>query len=82
MGGGPFRDVVPSALSIIGDASCLEAIAAAHVKARDAWWREHLADTFRTIVTREKLTKRSPAVKKVEKRWPQALGELLPNRPT
>jgi hypothetical protein len=67
-----------AALSLVGDASCLEAIAGAHAKARNAWWREHLADTFRTIVTREKLTKRSTAVKKIEKRWPQALDELWP----
>jgi hypothetical protein len=67
-----------SALSIAGDASCLEPIAGAHAKAGDAWWREHLADTFRTIVKREKLTKRSTAVKKVEKRWPQVLEELWP----
>jgi hypothetical protein len=67
-----------SALSIAGDASCLESIAGAHAKASDAWWREHLADTFRTIVTREKLTKRSAALKRIEKRWPGALEELWP----
>ena len=37
---------------LIGDASCLEAIAAAHAtgRARRDWWREHLADAFRAIV--------------------------------
>jgi hypothetical protein len=69
-----------AALAMIGDARCLESIAAAHVKAGDAWWREHLADAFRTIVKREALTKRSPAVKKIEKRWPQALLDLWPHK--
>jgi hypothetical protein len=69
-----------SALSMVGDASCLESIAGAYAKARNEWWREHLADAFRTIVKRERLTKRSPAVKKIEKRLPQALKELWPRQ--
>jgi hypothetical protein len=60
-----------AALSLVGDASCLESIAAAHAKARDAWWRDHLAEAFRSIVARERLTKRDAALKRVEKRWPQ-----------
>ena len=59
-----------AALSRIGDASCVEAIAAAHAKAKDAWWRQHLADAFRTIVAREKLTRRHAIMKKIERRWP------------
>ncbi len=39
-----------TALSLVGDGSCLEAIAAAHTRAKDAWWREHLAGAFRDIV--------------------------------
>src|SRR5947208_6741828 len=35
-----------TALSLVGDASCLEAIAAAHAKVGDTWWRKHLADIF------------------------------------
>ena len=59
-----------AALSIVGDASCLEAIAAAHARAADRWWREHLADTFHAIATRERLTRRHAVMKKIQKRWP------------
>jgi hypothetical protein len=58
-----------AALSIAGDASCLEAIAAAHARATDTWWRQHLADTFQAIVAREGLTRRHAVMKKIEKRW-------------
>ena len=58
-----------AALSIVGDASCLEAIAAAHARASDSWWRDHLADTFQAIVARERLTRRHAVIKKIEKRW-------------
>jgi HEAT repeat protein len=57
-------------LALIGDRTCLEAIAAAHAAARDAWWRQHLADAFYTIVVREQLTARSPILKRVAKKWP------------
>jgi HEAT repeat protein len=65
-----------AALSMAGDVSCLEPIAGAHARAKNAWWREHLADAFRTIVAREKLTRRHAAVRRIEKRWPQTLLEL------
>lgn len=65
-----------AALSLVGDASCLEAIAGAHAKARNLWWRQHLADVFRTIVAREHLTRRHAAIKKIEKRWPGVLREM------
>jgi len=58
-----------AALSIAGDPSCLEAIAAAHGRATDTWWRQHLADTFQAIVAREGLTRRHAVMKKIEKRW-------------
>jgi HEAT repeat protein len=67
-----------AALSLVGDASCLESIAAAHANARDAWWRDHLARAFRDIVTRERLTKRHAVVKRIAKRSPQTLLELWP----
>jgi len=41
----------------IGDATCLEAIAAAHAKAADTWMREHLSRAFYAIVERERVTK-------------------------
>ena len=65
-----------AALSRVGDASCLEAIAAAYARSRKAdpqqgdWWRARLAGVFRAIVTRERLTRRHAVIKRMEKRWP------------
>lgn len=70
---GPLPVEYLAALALIGDASCLEAIAAAHGKAMDRWWREHLVDTFRAVVKREKLTGRHHAMKRIQKRWPAIL---------
>jgi HEAT repeat protein len=69
-----------TALSLIGDASCLEAIAGAHAKARDTWWRGHLADAFRSIVAREKITRRHAAIKKIERKWKDGLEKLWAGR--
>lgn len=65
-----------TALSTIGDASCLEAIGSAHARSGDAWWRTHLADAFRTIVGRERITRRHAVMKRIEKRWKGAVDEL------
>jgi hypothetical protein len=59
-----------AALSLAGDATCLEAVAAAHAHATDAWWRDHLADAFHAIVKREGLTGRHAVMRKIQKRWP------------
>lgn len=48
-------------LALIGDATCLEAISAAHAHATDAWMRERLAQLFYTIVGRERVTKKRAA---------------------
>lgn len=82
-----------AALERVGDASCLESIAAATVRLAapgpaDApknagrtqaatWWRQHLITAFRTIVAREKLTERHTAVKRVRSRWPDLAIDLL-----
>ena len=65
-----------AALSMAGDVSCLEPIAGAHAKAKNAWWRDHLADAFRTIIAREKLTRRHSAIRKIEKKWKGLVKEL------
>jgi HEAT repeat protein len=72
-----------AALSTAGDASCLDAIAAAYAHASgparqndDRWWPDRLADAFRVIVKREGLTRRHALVKRIEKRWGSALGSL------
>jgi hypothetical protein len=67
-----------TALSLIGDTSCVEAIAAAHARAKDAWWREQLARVFRDIVVRERLTRRHAAIARIAKRFPQTLREMWP----
>jgi len=60
-----------AALALIGDASCLEAIATAHGRAMDRWWREHLADAFHAIVVRKRLTRRHAVLKRIQKRSPE-----------
>jgi HEAT repeat protein len=80
---GPVALDILTAVSEIGDASCLDAIAAAYTAASekerpDEWWRRHLTDAFRAIVRREQLTKRHAAVKRVWTRWERAASELWP----
>jgi len=81
-----------AALSTAGDVSCLEAVAAAYARATPSavppgrkgpegpgvsdWWRDRLADAFKTIVRREGLTRRHAVVKKIEKRWGSAVEQL------
>jgi HEAT repeat protein len=69
-----------AALSLIGDVSCLEAIASSYARTTDAWWKDRLRDVFRAIVERERLTRRHAAVKRVEKKWADALSDLWPER--
>jgi len=72
-----------AALAAIGDASCLEPVAAAYARAsgpkRD-WWRAHLATAFRHIIRRVGLTRRHAAVRRVLARWPAASEALMPGR--
>ena len=64
-----------AALALVGDRSCLEPIAAAYAHARgnQGWWRQHLADAFRAIAARERITRRNAVIKKIEKRWGKQL---------
>lgn len=70
------------AAAAIGDASCLESLAAAYAKAvenrqaGDDWWRQHLTDVFRTIAAREQITKRSTAGKRITTKWRDAASVL------
>jgi len=69
-----------AALEEIGDATCLETLAAAYEassRSGDAWWREHVAGAFRAIVQREGLTRRHAAVKRTMARWPEAAADLM-----
>lgn len=71
---GPLPVGFLSATAVIGDLGCLTPLAKAWVDtpADDRWWRDHLADAFRSIVTREGLTRRHPTLKKILEKWPAA----------
>jgi len=71
---GPLPVGFVSAAGAVGDDSCLEAIATAWVEAKpeDRWWRDHLADAFGAIVSREGVTRRHRTLQKIMKRWPSA----------
>jgi hypothetical protein len=80
---GPLPVEFIATLIDVGDATCLEATAAAYARAasnegKGDWWRRHLADAFRVIVAREKVTRRHTAIRKIEKRWPSAMQDLWP----
>lgn len=83
---GPLPVEFLSALSAVGDESCLEPIAAAFARTagsglRDEWWHRHLASAFQAIVGRERITRRHRTVRKIERRWGGTLRELWPERP-
>jgi len=67
-----------AALEAIGDASCVDAVTRAYASTQDRWWQGHLAQAFRAIVRREKLTRRHAEVKRLEARDPLLLKELWP----
>ncbi|HEY6233603.1 MAG TPA: hypothetical protein VIW69_00695, partial [Candidatus Elarobacter sp.] len=74
-----------AALSLVGDAGCLEAIAGAYARpsagrTRDDWGRQHLADAFVTIARREKMTKRHAVIKKIAKTWPGTAEDIWAGR--
>jgi len=66
-----------AAVSLIGDASCLDALAAAFDRhGEDDWWKRHVGDAFAAIVRREGLTRRHQALKRALSRQP-ALSAAL-----
>lgn len=80
---GPLPVEFIATLVAVGDATCLEAIAPAYARVTTAegegsWWRRHLADAFRVIVARERITRRHAAIRKIEKRWTASLQDLWP----
>ena len=71
------------ALHAVGDSSCLEAIAAAHAAApRNTEsadrWRAQLEAAFKAVAAREKISRKSAVMKRIEKRWPADADALLP----
>jgi hypothetical protein len=65
-----------AALQQVGDASALDAVAEAYAATDDAWFRGQLAGVFRAIVSRDQLTRRSAAAKKLATRLPEAFAAL------
>jgi HEAT repeat protein len=69
------------ALAAIGDASCLDALGAAYARTarqpQAADWRAALADAAHAIVTREKLTARHHAVRRIRARWGSTVDALF-----
>jgi hypothetical protein len=60
-----------TAITTIGDASCLEPLARAWAACpHDTWWREHLAAAAQAIVHRIRLSGRSAAMKRIRAEWP------------
>jgi len=69
----------------VGNASCLEPIAAAYARAKDVYWKKALAGAFSAIMKRGRLTRRNVAIKKIAQRWPaaaEAFGVSTPSRTT
>jgi hypothetical protein len=79
---GPLPVGFLAALTLVGDASCLEAIASAYAKSvgsnhpESEWWRRHLAGTFHAIATRERITRRHAVIKKIRRRWGDRVAAL------
>jgi hypothetical protein len=73
-----------AAIMQVGDSSCLEPLATAwrHAGGAEdrAWWRAHVADAFRAIAAREKVTRRHAAAKRIQKKWPEVMDALWPPR--
>lgn len=61
----PLPSAFLGALQTIGDESCLEPLAGAFTRAKaDARWQHQLAQAFREIVKRERITKRHSALRR------------------
>ena len=58
-----------AAVTLVGDASCLEAIASAYTRSRNSEWRRQLLETFHAVVKREKLTPRHAVIRRLQKKF-------------
>ena len=81
---GPLPPTYLAALQVIGDASCLESIAAAYTRAgSDERWQHQLTAALQAIVTREKISRSSGILKRLAARWPEAAAVISkPSRTT
>jgi hypothetical protein len=63
-----------TAMTVVGDSSCLEPMARAWAAAPgETWWRDRLKDAAGDILRRDRLTARNPIVKRVRSKWPEFL---------
>lgn len=71
---GPLPVGFLAAAAVIGDAGCLDPVAAAWMASppNERWWRDHLAGTFRAIVRRSRMTRRHPVLKRILEKRPAA----------
>jgi len=74
--GGGLPATFLAAVHVVGDESCLAPIAAAYSAHADERWRQQLTTAFGTIAAREKITARSPTLKRIATRWPEAAAAL------
>lgn len=78
---GPLPLDFLAAMAMIGDASCLEPLARSwSASPADAWWRDRLQDAARDIMTREHLTARHTAVKRIRTKFPGFLPDSSERR--
>lgn len=77
-----------AALHVVGDASCLEPLAAAFARATpDERWRHQIAQTFRAVARREHITTRHAAMRRALAKSPEiavepgrsGAGDLVPS---
>jgi hypothetical protein len=77
---GPLPGSFLGALTSLGDAAALEAVAAAYSRSLIAGapeWRDQLKGAFRAIAGRERVGARHAVMKRIEARWPAAAAELV-----
>jgi len=68
---GPLPLDFLAAVTMVGDASCLEPMARAWAASpvEEAWWRDRLADTAAEVMHRTRLSGRSSVVKRIRMKW-------------
>jgi hypothetical protein len=72
---GPLPSSFLAAVTMIGDESCVEPLASAYANATtDARWKGQLAQAFRAVVKRERITKRHSALRRALAKAPDLGG--------
>lgn len=79
----PLPPSFAAAVQVLGDSSCLDAIAAAYSRStsHDDRSRHLLASAFAAIAAREKIGARHVVMKRISTKWPDAASTLWRTRP-